>query len=204
MRPYEEPESYWSSPNADATVDLTLIPNQKVGIVFDGSWVATAFVPGGLKPWPAFFTTYGTAAVPTSAGQAPGSTNQSGGWALSVPRLAPNGSLATELIEDASSARLLAGFDPASGNLPPRKGVLAQPAWIAATKVNPVSGFAAGQLPYTTYRPGLPAYVQVSNVIAELTGEISSGSMTAKQAAASYASQVTRIVGAANVERRTK
>ena len=59
MRPYEEPESYWSSPNADATVDLTLIPNQKVGIVFDGSWVATAFVPGGLKPWPVF-TTYGT------------------------------------------------------------------------------------------------------------------------------------------------
>ena len=112
-----------------------------------------------------------------------------------MPRLAPNGSLATELIEDASSARLLAGFDPASGNLPPERVSWPSRRGSPSMKVNPVSGFAAGQLPYTTYRPGLPAYVQVSNVIAELTGEISSGSMTAKQAAASYASQVTRIVG---------
>lgn len=204
MRPYEEDESYWSSPNADATVDLTLIPNQQVGLVFDGSWVATAFVPGGLKPWPAFFSTYGTAAIPTAAGQAPGYTNQSGGWALSVPRYAPHPSLSTELIEDASSAPLLASFDPASGNLPPRKAVLTQPAWLASSRVNPVQSFAAAQLPATTYRPGLPAYVQVSNVIAQLTGEISSGSLTPRQAAAAYASQVTQIVGANNVERVTR
>ena len=40
-------------------------------------------------------------------------------------------------------------------------------------KVNPVSRFASAQLPFTTFRPNLPAYVQVSNVIQQLTEAIS-------------------------------
>ncbi len=201
MQPIEEPESMWSNPLADATVDLSLIPHQQVGIVFDGSWVATAFVPGGLQPWPGFFSAYGEAALPTQTGAAPGTTNQSGGWALSVPSLAPHPSLSQAFVEDASSAPLLASFDPASGNLPPRTDVLIQPAWQASVKVNPVSRFASAQLPVTTFRPNLPAYVQVSNVIQQLTGEISLRTITPAQAAATYASQVTQIVGSGNVER---
>ncbi len=201
MQPLEEPESMWSSPLADATVDLSLIPHQQVGIVFDGSWVATAFVPGGLQPWPGFFNAYGEAALPTETGAAPGYTNQSGGWALSVPSLAPHPNLSQDFIESASSAPLLASFDPASGNLPPRADVLTQPAWRASVQVNPVSKFASAQLPVTTFRPNLPDYVQVSNVLQQLTGEISMRSMTPSQAAASYASQVSQIVGSGNVER---
>jgi len=204
MQPLEEPEAMWSNPNADATVALTLIPHQQVGIVFDGSWVATAYVPGGLQPWPGFFTSYGEAALPTQTGAAPGYTNQSGGWALSVPSLAPHPALSQAFVEDASSAPILAQFDPVTGNLPPRADVLVQPAWRASVKVNPVSQFASAQLPYTTYRPNLPAYVQVSNVIQQLTGEISTRSITPQQAASTYASQVTHIVGSANVERMTK
>ena len=71
-------------------------------------------------------------------------------------------------------------------------------------KVNPVSKFASAQLPFTTFRPNLPAYVQVSNVIQQLTEAISTRSMTPSQAAASYASQVTQIVGSGNVERMKK
>jgi multiple sugar transport system substrate-binding protein len=204
MRPYEESEADWSNPGADATVALSLIPHQQVGIVFDGSWVATAYVPGGLQPWPGFFTAYGEAKIPTQTGQSPGYTNQSGGWALSVPQLARHPALSLAFIEAASSAPRLASFDPSSGNLPPRDDVLSQPAWVRSVKVNPVSGFAAAQVPYTTYRPNLPAYVQVSNVIQQLTGEISSGSITAGQAASDYASAVTQIVGAANTERASR
>ncbi len=201
MQPLEEPESMWSNPNADATVALTLMPHQQVGIVFDGSWVATAYVPGGLAPWPGFFSAYGEVGIPTQTGAAPGYTNQSGGWALSVPNLAPHPSLSQAFIEAASSAPILAAFDSASGNLPPRVDVIPQPAWQASVKINPVSRFASAQLPYTTFRPNLPAYVQVSNVIQQLTGEISTGSLTPSQAASTYASEVTQIVGSGNVER---
>ncbi|HLM96272.1 MAG TPA: hypothetical protein VK283_08140, partial [Acidimicrobiales bacterium] len=112
--------------------------------------------------------------------------------------------LSQAFIESASSAPLLATFDPATGNLPPRADVLTQPAWQASVKVNPVSKFATAQLPYTTFRPNLPAYVQVSNVIQQLTGEISMRSITPGQAATAYASQVSQIVGSGNVERMKK
>ena len=203
MRAYTEPESQWSSPLADATVALNLIPAEGVGIVFDGSWVATAYVPKSLKPWPDFFTKYGWASLPTEHGQGTKYTNLSGGWALSVPRLSKQPDLATQLIELASSPANLAKFDPATGNLPPRRAVLTQPEWENAARINPVFAFAAQQLPYTTYRPLQPEYVQVSNEIAELTGDVASGSKTAAEAAREYESVVTGIVGAANVEHMT-
>jgi maltose-binding protein MalE len=115
--------------------------------------------------------------------------------------MASHPSLSQAFIEAASSAPILASFDPASGNLPPRVDVLTQPAWQASVKVNPVSRFASAQLPYTTFRPNLPDYVLVSNVIQQLTGEISTRSITPSQAATTYASQVTQIVGSGNVER---
>lgn len=204
LHSYEEPESQWSNPNADVTVDLQDIPQQNVGIVLDGSWVATAFVPGGLQPWPGFFTAYGEASLPTETGQPPGYTNQSGGWALSVPVHSSDPKASLAFIEAADSAHCLSSFDPATGNLPPRSDVLDQPAWKQAAKVDPVTDFAAAQLPYTTFRPNLPDYVLISTDIQQLTGELSTGQITAGQAEAQYAADVTSIVGPSNVERMHK
>jgi multiple sugar transport system substrate-binding protein len=200
LRPYEEPESDWSSPNAAEVVDLQLMPAQQVGIVFDGSWVSDLFVKGSSKPWPGFFSDYREAQLPTETGQAPGFTNQSGGWALCVAEQSKNAALATEFIETASSAGDLATYDATAGNLPPRSDESSQPAWLYATTINPVLKFAADQIPYSSYRPGLPDYVQISNDIAVLTGEVSSGQVIAPDAAKTYESQVTAIVGARSSE----
>jgi multiple sugar transport system substrate-binding protein len=204
MRPYEEPESDWSNPQAEATLALTLIPAQQVGIVFEGNWIATAYIPGGLHPWKGFYTQYGEARIPTENGQAPGFDTLSGGWALSVPRLAAHPKISLAFIEAASSAKRLAPFDVTSGSLPPRSDVLDLPVWQDATKVNPVIGFSTALLPHTNCRPDLPVYVQVSNELQQLTGEISMGSITGAQAAAQYASAITKIVGAGDVEHRNK
>lgn len=204
LQPYEEPESDWSNPGASTTVNLNMMPAEKVGIVFDGSWVSDNYVKGGPKPWPAFFSTYRFAQLPTQNGQAPGYTNQSGGWALSVAKRSKNAALATKFVEAASSAANLASYDAAGGNLPPRRDETTQPLWKKAVKVNPALQFAAAQIKYTNYRPGLPHYVQISNEIAMLTGEISSGKMTAAQAEQAYEQKVTQIVGASKVEHMTR
>jgi multiple sugar transport system substrate-binding protein len=198
MRPYEEPVSDWSNPNASATVDLNLMPASKVGIVFDGSWVSTAYVPHSLKPWPAFFTTFDEARMTTDG--MGGYTNQSGGFAWSLSTHAANPSLGVDLIEDMSSASNIASFNATDGNLPPRSDAVDEPAWVQVNKLDPVLTFASKQLVYTNYRPNQAAYPQVSNEIAALTGDISSGSMTAAQAEQAYEAKVTQIVGARNVE----
>ncbi|MGO9196992.1 MAG: extracellular solute-binding protein [Acidimicrobiales bacterium] len=198
MRPYEEPESDWSNPSAAATVDLSQMPGQQVGIVFDGSWVSTLFVKGGLKPWPGFFSAYSIAKFPSSGPG--GSTDQSGGFAWSVAKYSKNPALALDLIEDLSSPSNLASFDAKDGNLPPRTDAISQPAWITENKIDPILTQASRMLAFTNYRPNQPDYPQVSNEIALLTGDISSGSMTPSQAEQAYAAKVTQIVGANEVE----
>ncbi len=200
MRGYEEPESQWSDPNASETANLKLMPEQKLGMIVDGSWVSTVFVPGGPKPWPGFFTAYREAKLPTQTGAAPGFTDESGGFAWSVPTKSQNRSLALDMVETLSSAANIAQFDATDGNLPPRTDATTQPAWANINKEDPVLTFSSNLLQYTTYRPGLPDYTQISTEIAALTGDISSGSMTAAQAEAAFKAKVTQIVGAGNTE----
>ena len=202
MRKYEEPVSDWSNPNASTTVNVNLMPTNKVGIVFDGSWVSTAYIPGSYKPWPAFATTFKEAQIPTNG---MGSyTNQSGGFAWSLSTHASNAPLSIKLIEDLSSAANLASFNAKDGNIPPRTDATTQPQWTKINKLDPVLTFATTQLAYTNYRPNLPLYPQISTEIAALTGDISSGTMTAAQAESAFAAKVTQIVGKKNVEAMTK
>lgn len=200
MRPYEEPESDWSNPNGSSTVNLTLMPAEQVGMVFDGMWVSENYVKGGPKPWPGFFSTYYVARLPTSNGQGAGYTNQSGGWAWSVPVRAHNPGLALDMIQDMSSAQNLAQYDALNGAIPPRTDVTSQPVWQHLTAGDPYMTLATGMLQYTTFRPNLTAYTQISNEIATLTGNVASGSMTAAAAEAAFQAKVTSIVGAAKTQ----
>jgi multiple sugar transport system substrate-binding protein len=202
MRKYEEPESQWSNPNSGVTMNLTSMPASKVGLAFDGSWVSSSYVPHSYKPWPGFATTYKEAQIPTDG--MGGYTNQSGGFAWSVSKHASNTSLALKLVEDLSSAANIASFNAKDGNIPPRSDAVTQPQWTAINKLDPVLTFATAQLKYTNYRPNLPLYPQISTEIAALTGDISSGSMTAAQAEAAFAAKVKQIVGAKNTEVMTK
>jgi len=202
MRKYEEPVADWSNPSASETVNLNMMPANKVGIVFDGSWVSTAYIPHSYKPWPAFATTFKEAQIPTDG--LGGYTNQSGGFAWSVSTHASNTKLAVQLIEDMSSAPNIASFNAKNGNIPPRSDAVTQPQWTAISKLDPVLTFATSQLAYTNYRPNLPLYPQISTEIAALTGDISSGTMTGSQAEKAFAAKVTQIVGKKNVEAMTK
>jgi multiple sugar transport system substrate-binding protein len=200
MRPYEEPESDWSNPNGSSTVNLTLMPAQKVGMVFDGMWVSENYVKGGPKPWPGFFSTYDVAKLPTSNGQGAGYIDQSGGWAWSVPARAHNPALALAMIEDMSSAQNLAQYDALDGDIPPRTDVTSQPVWEQLTAGDPDLTLATRMLQYTTFRPNLTAYTQISNEIATLTGNVASGSMTAAAAEAAFTAKVSAIVGTAKTQ----
>ena len=146
-------------PNADATVDLTLIPHQQVGIVFDGSWVATAFVPGRAGTVARLLQRLRGGGHPH---RRPGRSRVHepvGRLGALGPEPGPHPSLSQAFIEAASSAPILASFDPASGNLP-AAGRRADPAGLAGVgQGEPGVQVRLGTAPYTTFRPNLPDYV---------------------------------------------
>ncbi len=196
----EESTSYWSNPAAGTVLNTQLMPAQNVGIALDGSWVSTEWLPGNAKPWSAGFTDYGVANVPTANGQSPGVTNQSGGWSLAVPAKSSNQQLALEFIETADNPTLLANFEATSGQIPVESNVASSPAFTSKIKDDPLFGTAVTYAQHTTYRPGFGPYNQISADIAQITGQISLGQLTAAQAEKAYASDVTKAAGASSTE----
>jgi multiple sugar transport system substrate-binding protein len=199
-----EPQKYWSTANASSILNLELMPQNKVGIVFDGSWVGGNYLPTGQHPWPEGFDTYGIAKIPTSEGQAPFFTNQSGGWALSISAKSKNADLGAEFIKIASSKDNLALYNSLNGSIPPRQDVASHPDMQKSMETNKFLKEAVKFVAETHYRPSVGNYPQVSEVIARLTGEISLGHLNAKQAAEQYAKEVTKIAGADKVETASK
>ena len=196
----EESASYWSNPNAGTVVNTQLMPAQKVGIVADGSWVSTEWLPGGASPCKACFSEWGVADWPTSNGQAPGVTNQSGGWTLAIPAKASQKKLALQFIETAATPALLAQYDSKSGQIPVEPNVASNAIFRAGIKDDPLFQQAVTYAAHTNYRPGFGAYNQISADIAAITGEISLGKLTAAQAEKVYAKDVKAAAGAGNVQ----
>ena len=62
--------------------EIVDMPEGKVGIALDGSWVAGNWLESGVAPWPEWSEKMGTAPMPTQDGAAPGAVSMSGGWTL--------------------------------------------------------------------------------------------------------------------------
>jgi multiple sugar transport system substrate-binding protein len=196
----EEPTSDWSTPTGGTIVNTQLMPAQQVAMVIDGSWVSSEWQPGGAKPWSAGDTTYSVADIPTASGQAPGVTNLSGGWSLAIPAKSSNQSLAYQFLETANSPSLLATYDGTTGQIPVEGNVASNPTFTSAIKSDPLFQQAVSYAAHTNYRPAFGPYNQISTDIAQITGEISLGQLTAAQAEAQYASDVTQAAGPGNTQ----
>jgi multiple sugar transport system substrate-binding protein len=86
------------NPNVSSEVDEQWLPESKLAIDLDGSWVAYDWVPGGARVWPQWTKVMGWTSMPTENGQGTDVTSMSGGWALSVGADAPNKQMAWDLI----------------------------------------------------------------------------------------------------------
>ncbi|WP_246079122.1 extracellular solute-binding protein [Paenibacillus piri] len=199
-----EPQKYWTNTNASSIVNRELMPKHQVGMVFDGSWIGSNFLPTGPQPWAEGFDEYGVAKIPTSDGQNPSFTNQSGGWALSISAKSKNADLAAEFIKVASNKDNLALYNSLKGSIPPRSDVESHPVMQKGLETNKWLKESIKYVANTHYRPSIEGYPQISEVIARLTGDIAQGSATAEQAAEQYAKEVTKIAGADKVETATK
>jgi multiple sugar transport system substrate-binding protein len=72
------------NPLVGNVVGDTLLPQGKLAIDLDGSWLPSFWYPTGAAPWPQWQSVMGFAKTPTQFGQAPGYITMSGGWAYSI------------------------------------------------------------------------------------------------------------------------
>jgi multiple sugar transport system substrate-binding protein len=179
----------------DATVgsrvSTELLPQGKLAIALDGSWLPGQWIKGD-NAWPAWEKTIGYAPMPTQKGQAPGATSMSGGWLLSVGANAPDKQAAVDFIAVALSRENTLKYDTENSQIAVRKDVATDPKYLS---YNPSFKFFASLVPVTHFRPATPDYSQISGNIQVAVESVATGAATPESAAQTYDQSLVGIVG---------
>jgi multiple sugar transport system substrate-binding protein len=161
--------------NIGNTVQAEWLPEGKVGIALDGSWVAGNWLESGVAPWPEWSEEMGTAPMPTQDGQEPGAVSMSGGWTLAMGAGSKNPDAAFEFISMALNRENSLWFDVANSQIAVRTDVAEDPEY---TKSNPTTEFFTDLVDVTHFRPATSDYPKVSNEIMVAMEAVMTGQQT--------------------------
>ncbi|WP_432176156.1 extracellular solute-binding protein [Streptomyces sp. Tue6028] len=170
-------------PNIQTRIRGELLPEGKLGINLDGSWLPQDWLKGAGHEWPEWSQKLGLAHMPTQHGQAPGKVSMSGGWTWSIPAKAANPDLAFKFIETMQTKANAQKWYIANSGIAVRKDVAADPAYVQA---QPGIKFFTDLVASTHYRPAYPAYPKVSTAIQEAMESVTTGDSSVDKAASGY------------------
>ncbi len=179
--------------NFGTAVGTELIPEGKLAIDIDGSWMPNNWSSAAAKPWKEWQSVMGTAAMPTQNGQAPGRTSMSGGWAWSIPAKAKNPDLAWKFLSTTLQTKTNAAqWNATNANIAVRTDVASDKTYLDSV---PTNKFFTELVADTHYRPGLPTYNQVSTAIQKAMESVTTGQASVDEAAATFDNDVKAAVG---------
>jgi multiple sugar transport system substrate-binding protein len=179
-------------PNWGTRVSTELMPQNKLAINLDGSWLSSTWLPTGSKPWPQWSEVLGEAAMPTQNGEAPGKTSMSGGWVLSVGARAKDKKAAFDLVTTMLNKQNTIEYDIGAGQIAERKDVASDPQYLNS---NPSLKFFTDLVQVTHFRPAYPDYPHVSDAIQVAMESVMTGQAQPAAAAKTFADQVKSAVG---------
>lgn len=190
------PPEVTSDPNYPNIVPNDLLPQGKLAIAIDGSWITGGWSSSGTGAWPEWSTVMGAAAVPTQFGQDPGKTSMSGGWMLSMGATSAAKDEAWNFIAMAVSKDSMLKYDVDAGQIAERADVAADPTYAG----DPLRKFFADLVPLTHFIPTANHTAEVQVAMNDAQQSVMTGEKTPQQAAADYDQAVIGIVGQENTE----
>ncbi|MFF8954310.1 extracellular solute-binding protein [Streptomyces sp. NPDC014894] len=174
------------------------LPEGKLAIALDGSWMGQHWTGEGSGGWPGWSRELGRTAMPTQYGQSPGAVSMSGGWAWSVPAKAGNADLAFAFVETLQTRANATRWCVVGAQIAVREDVAADPGYRDSM---PGVEFFTGLVRYTHYRPALPVYPRVSAAIGEAMERVTTGDASAAEAARAYDERLEEVTDGAVADR---
>lgn len=180
------------NPNMGNKVGSDLLPNGKLAMALDGSWVYNNWLKTGAKPWPQWSTVLGQAAMPTQDGSGKGKVSLSGGWTWAIPAKSKNPDAAWKFIQHLQTPENAAKYATNGAQIAVRKDVASNPSYKNSAKS---TQFFTDLVSVTVYRPALPEYPKVSNEIITAMEAVMTNQSSPDKAAKNYDQAVEGIVG---------
>lgn len=178
-------------PNLGSKVGTEWLPNNKLGMALDGSWLYNNWMKTGAKPWPQWTEVLGQAAMPTQNGEGKGKVSLSGGWTWAIPAKAKNPDAAWKFIQTLQTQKNATKYATNGAQIAVRKDVAADPGYKSSAKS---TQFFTDLVQVTVYRPALPEYPKVSNEIITAMEAVMTGQSSVEEAAKNYDEAVESIV----------
>ncbi len=166
------------------------LPQGKLAISLDGSWITGNYNETGASPWPEYSEVLGFAAMPTQKGQDPTTITLAGGWAWSVPEKSDNKEDTIEFIKHLMDLEVYTPGVISLGSIATRSDVVTDPTYSEQPFIQTATEF----LQSAGFRPKDDQYSSVSTNIQTMVESVVSGTSPA-DAMATYGVDVTRTVG---------
>ena len=186
-------------PNISETIYSSLLPDGKLGMLVDGSWISQNWTETAARPWPEWPEVVGLADMPTQDGGGTGTVTLAGGWGLSIPEHVTDRDIAHRFLDKLISTQTLVKYAISDNHISVRADVAENEEYLS---YSPAVEYFTDLLETAYYRPALPAYPEVSSAIQEAMEAVMTGS-SPESAAAAYDATVTDIVGPENVQEAT-
>jgi multiple sugar transport system substrate-binding protein len=170
------------------------LPQGKLAISLDGSWITGNYLETGASPWPEYSEVLGFAAMPMQNGQAPGTVTLAGGWAWSIPAKSDNKDVTMEFIKHLMSPEGYTKSIIEMGSIATRADIASNEDYAARPFMQIATEFLKG----ASFRPKDDKYSAVSTHIQTMVESVVSGTSPA-DAIATYGVDVTRTIGEDNV-----
>jgi multiple sugar transport system substrate-binding protein len=179
-------------PNWGNKVGSDLLPNSKLAIALDGSWLYNNWQKTGAKPWPQWTEVLGQTAMPTQTGEGKGKVSLSGGWTWAIPAKSKSPDAAWSFIKTLQTQKNATKYATDGAQIAVRKDVASDAGYKSSAKS---TQFFTDLVAVTVYRPALPEYPKVSNEIITAMEAVMTGQSSPDDAAKNYDQAVESIVG---------
>jgi multiple sugar transport system substrate-binding protein len=170
------------------------LPQGKLVISLDGSWITGNYLDTGASPWPEYDKVLGFAPMPTQNGDGSGITTMAGGWAWSIPAKSDNKDITMEFIKHLMDPEVYVNAVISLGSIGTRTDIVDNEKYSTL----PFIQTATDYLKVASFRPKDSRYSAVSSHIQTMVESVVSGTSPA-DAMATYGVDVTRTVGEDNV-----
>lgn len=187
---YGPPLSKVFSGQASNISSREYLPQGKLVISLDGSWITGNYLESGASPWPNYSETLGFAAMPTQYGDHTGNITMAGGWAWSIPAKSDNKDITMAFIKHLMSPEVYVDALVAMGSIGTRTDIVDNPKYVNM----PFIKTATAYLKVAAFRPKDSDYSAVSAHIQTMVESVVSGT-SPEDAMATYGIDVARTVG---------